>query len=59
MKPEILAPVGGDEQLIAAVRSGADAVYLGTKNMNARRNASNFDAEELKKSCGLFPCARR
>lgn len=50
MKPEILAPVGGDEQLIAAVRSGADAVYLGTKNMNARRNASNFDAEELKKA---------
>ena len=26
---EILAPVGGKEQLIAAVRSGANAVYLG------------------------------
>ncbi len=50
MKPEILAPVGGNEQLIAAVRSGADAIYLGTKNMNARRNASNFDAEELKRA---------
>ena len=39
---EILAPVGGSEQLIAAVRSGADAVYLGTKLFNARRNADNF-----------------
>lgn len=44
---EILAPVGGKEQLIAAVRSGADAVYLGTKNFNARRNAGNFDENEL------------
>ncbi len=45
--PEILAPVGGKEQLIAAVRSGADAVYLGAKNFNARRNADNFDGVEL------------
>ncbi|MBQ6801639.1 MAG: U32 family peptidase, partial [Oscillospiraceae bacterium] len=44
---EILAPVGGKEQLIAAVRSGADAVYFGAKNFNARRNASNFDDFEL------------
>ncbi len=44
---EILAPVGGKEQLIAAVRSGANAVYLGAKNFNARRNASNFDDFEL------------
>lgn len=44
---EILAPVGGKEQLIAAVRSGADAVYLGAKNFNARKNASNFEAFEL------------
>ena len=39
---EILAPVGGQEQLIAAVRNGANAVYLGTKDFNARRNADNF-----------------
>ncbi len=45
--PEILAPVGGQEQLLAAVRCGADAVYLGPKDFNARRNASNFGAEEL------------
>ena len=36
---EILAPVGGQEQLIAAVRSGADAVYFGMQDFNARRNA--------------------
>ena len=44
---EILAPVGGYEQLYAAVRCGANAVYLGTKDFNARRNASNFDFDEL------------
>ncbi len=44
---EILSPVGAKEQLIAAVRSGADAVYLGTQNFNARRNADNFDNESL------------
>lgn len=46
-KPEILAPVGGKEQLLAAVRCGADAVYLGAKGFNARRNAENFDEYSL------------
>ena len=41
---EILAPVGGRKQLEAAVRSGADAVYFGAKDFNARRNAENFDS---------------
>ena len=45
---EVLAPVGAHEQLIAAVRSGADAVYLGTKDFNARKNADNFDENNLK-----------
>ena len=45
---EILAPAGGQEQLVAAVRSGADAVYLGTGNFNARRNAENFDGPSLE-----------
>ena len=45
--PEILAPVGGEEQLIAAVRSGANAVYLGGQNFNARRNAANFAETNL------------
>lgn len=39
---EILAPAGSYEQLVAAVRSGADAVYLGAGGLNARRNAENF-----------------
>lgn len=49
-KPEILAPVGGKEQLTAAVRCGADAVYLGAKNFNARRNAENFGDMDLKEA---------
>lgn len=46
-KGEILAPVGNREMLIAAVRSGADAVYLGAKDFSARRNAENFSIQEL------------
>ena len=45
---EILAPVGSMEMLVAAVRSGADAVYLGAKEFSARRNAENFGMYELK-----------
>ena len=51
MSLEILAPCGGYEALTAAVRCGANAVYLGTKELNARRGAHNFDFEELKKAC--------
>ena len=40
---EILAPAGAWPQLEAAVRSGADAVYLGTRALNARMRADNFD----------------
>ena len=46
-RPEILAPAGSPDQLVAAVRSGADAVYLGADGFNARRNAANFSREEL------------
>ncbi len=45
--PAILAPVGGTEQLTAAVRCGAEAVYLGLGDLNARRSAENFDADSL------------
>ena len=45
---EILAPAGGPEQLRAAVRCGADAVYLGVQGFNARRNAENFDDASLR-----------
>ena len=44
---EILAPAGAYEQLRAAVICGADAVYLGAGNFNARRNAKNFTQEDL------------
>ena len=47
---EILAPVGGEEQLLAAVRCGANAVYLGAKNFNARRNAANFSETDLSEA---------
>lgn len=50
--PEILAPAGGQESLVAAVRAGADAVYLGAKGFNARRNAENFaDLAEAVSYC--------
>ena len=47
-KIEILAPVGNEEMLSAAVFSGADAVYLGFSGFNARTSANNFDADTLK-----------
>ena len=43
MKPEVLAPAGSFDALVAAVRSGADAVYLGAGKFNARQGAVNFD----------------
>ncbi len=45
--PELLAPAGSPEALRAAVQSGADAVYLGWGNFNARRGARNFSDEEF------------
>lgn len=45
---EILSPVGNNEMLIAAIRSGADAVYFGAKDFSARRNAENFGSFELR-----------
>lgn len=46
-KPELLAPAGSREALIAAVQSGADAVYLGAGSFNARQSADNFDGDGL------------
>ncbi|MBO5023860.1 MAG: U32 family peptidase [Clostridia bacterium] len=45
--PELLAPAGSLQALEAAVAAGADAVYFGTKNFNARASADNFGAEEI------------
>ena len=52
-KPEILAPAGSMESLIAGIRCGADAIYLGSKSFSARANATNFDENELKTACQI------
>lgn len=44
---ELLAPAGTMENFMAALDAGADAIYLGGKQFNARANAANFDIEEL------------
>ncbi len=45
--PELLAPAGSMRALEAAVMAGADAVYFGAKNFNARASAENFSDEEI------------
>ena len=47
-KIEILAPAGGMDSVYAAVRSGADAVYIGAKAFSARASAHNFDDDEMR-----------
>ncbi len=49
-KVELLAPAGDMDSFTAAVENGADAVYLGSKQFNARRYAGNFDQEGLKRA---------
>lgn len=54
---EILAPAGNFSSLIAAVRSGANAVYFGADCFNARQNAENFSGASLVEAvdyCRLF-----
>ncbi|MBQ9069328.1 MAG: U32 family peptidase, partial [Eggerthellaceae bacterium] len=48
---ELLAPAGNETCLHAAVRAGADAVYLGVESFNARRGADNFTLESLADAC--------
>jgi len=45
---EILAPVGSPEALVAAVKGGADSVYLGGKRFGARKHSDNFDNGQLE-----------
>ncbi len=47
---ELLCPAGSKESLIAAINSGADAVYLSGKRFGARAFASNFSNDELKEA---------
>ena len=53
-KPLILSPAGSYEALVAAINAGADEVYFGLPEFNARYNAKNFTDEELEKA--LFMC---
>ena len=48
--PELLAPAGSFEALLAAVEAGADAIYVGAKSFGARAFAKNFDMDELKRA---------
>ncbi len=45
--PELLAPAGDEEALRAAVANGADAVYFGLSEFNARHRATNFTLDQL------------
>ncbi|TDB38866.1 MAG: U32 family peptidase [Actinobacteria bacterium] len=51
LQPELLAPAGNPDALVAAINNGADAVYLGLGELNARRGAENFDLETLEAGC--------
>ncbi|MBR6920935.1 MAG: U32 family peptidase, partial [Clostridia bacterium] len=46
-KPEVLSPAGTPEKLKAAVRFGADAVYLSGKSFGMRAGAGNFSLDEM------------
>ncbi len=45
---ELLAPAGNMQSFLAALKSGADAMYLGLQNFGARASAGNFSLDELK-----------
>ena len=56
---ELLSPAGSPEAVIAAVQNGADAIYIGLGNFNARRGAKNFTDEEFERSmryCRIRGC---
>ncbi len=51
-KPELLSPAGDPERLAAAVRYGADAVYLAGKSFGMRSAPANFGEDELREAVG-------
>ncbi len=48
-KPEILAPAGGPAAFAAAIAAGADAIYIGLGELDARRGAEGFEVKQLPK----------
>ena len=51
--PELLAPAGGMDAVLAAVAAGADAVYIGAGDLNARAAAIGFTLEETRAACAF------
>ena len=49
-KVELLAPAGDMEKLKAAIKFGANAVYMAGNNFGLRKNSKNFDKDELKEA---------
>ena len=51
--PEVLAPAGNFDVFLTAIKYGADAVYLGGKDLNLRAKAKGFDWDELKRATDI------
>ena len=51
--PELLAPAGGLDQMLAAIAAGADAVYAGLGGFNARVSAHGFTDDEFLRGCAV------
>ncbi|MDR2714690.1 MAG: U32 family peptidase [Coriobacteriales bacterium] len=57
--PELLAPAGNRDAFFAALAAGADAVYFGVSDFNARRGADNFLLDDLRELCDIAHLAER
>lgn len=51
--PELLAPAGGLDQMLAAIAAGADAIYAGLDGFNARVSARGFSDDEFARGCAV------
>ena len=51
--PELLAPAGGLDQMLAAIAAGADAIYAGLGGFNARVSAHGFSDDEFARGCAV------
>ena len=44
---ELLAPAGSQKSFYSAIHNGANAVYLGLEDFSARKNAENFNSDNI------------